>query len=193
MPRFWFSSDKHPTLIQLQRNAFMLNWRRVANAGEYPHFETVIGDFWQEFDRYAEFVREVVNGKLDVVQRCELNYINLIQPNEFFATPSDVSAILPALSGLKELSAEDRNLAGLNATINHRVSQNLFVDLTIRLGKRTDNGSLALGLELKAHGTPSDLSISGAREWYTAAHDATYQLFLTATSKQLQEKLWKPR
>src|ERR1700760_3715241 len=32
MPRFWLHSDKHPMLIQLQRNAFMLNWRRQAGA-----------------------------------------------------------------------------------------------------------------------------------------------------------------
>src|ERR1700741_2913139 len=37
LPRFWFMSDTHPMLVQIQRNAFMLNWRRLpgAPAGEY--------------------------------------------------------------------------------------------------------------------------------------------------------------
>jgi uncharacterized protein (TIGR04255 family) len=195
LPRFWFHSDKHPTLVQIQRNAFMLNWRRIAGAdgGDYPHYETVVRDFWQELEAYAAFVRDTIGGKLDVVQRCELNYINVIQQNEFFAAPSDIKSVLPSLSGLGDLAAADRELTGLNAVISHRVNPNLFVDLTIRLGRRVDSGELALGLELKAHGAPTDLSLDGARAWYESAHDATYKLFLDATSKELQEKLWKPR
>ena len=194
LPRFWFFSDKHPTLVQIQRNAFMLNWRRVASSGVYPHYETVSRDFWKQLEGYAEFVREVVGGKLDVVQRCELNYVNVIEPNEFFKVPADVVNVLPALAGVGDLSAKgDREFAGLNAAITHRVNPNLLVDLTIRLGRRGDTGGLALGLELKAHGAPGDLSLDSARAWYESAHDATYKLFLDVTSKQLQEKIWKPR
>jgi uncharacterized protein (TIGR04255 family) len=192
LARFWFFSEKHPTLIQLQRNAFMLNWRRTAEA-EYPHYEAVIKDFWEEIERYTGFVRDVVNGSLDVVQRCELTYVNLIEPNEFFSSPSDVAAVLPSLSGIRELATDGRELSGINATITYRVSSSLLIDLTLRLGRRMDKDSVVLGFELKAHGTPSDLSPVGARAWYDAAHDATYRLFLNATSLQLQEKLWKPR
>jgi uncharacterized protein (TIGR04255 family) len=193
LPRFWFSSDKHPTLIQLQRNAFMLNWRRTASDTEYPHYEVVIQDFWREFERYTSFINDTVKGRLDVVQRCELTYVNLIERNEFFSSLSDVEGILPSLSGIKGLATDARELSGFNASINHRVNPNLFVDLTIRLGRRVDTGGIVLGLELKAHGTPGDLSLAGARTWYDAAHDATYQLFVSATSPQVQQKLWRPR
>jgi uncharacterized protein (TIGR04255 family) len=57
LPRFWFFRDSHPTLIQIQRNAFVLNWRRGA-ANEYPHYETVVQDFWQELEHYKTFVQE---------------------------------------------------------------------------------------------------------------------------------------
>jgi hypothetical protein len=41
LPRFWFSNDAHPILVQVQRNAFMINWRRLPGASpdEYPHYE----------------------------------------------------------------------------------------------------------------------------------------------------------
>src|SRR5690554_3197923 len=37
MPRYWFMSDDHANLIQLQKNAFMFNWRRKDS--DYPHFD----------------------------------------------------------------------------------------------------------------------------------------------------------
>src|SRR5690348_16675603 len=43
LPRFWFHNTTHPTLIQVQRNAFMFNWRLLPSLpnNEYPHYETV--------------------------------------------------------------------------------------------------------------------------------------------------------
>jgi hypothetical protein len=35
----------------------------------------VIKDFWEEFARYTGFVKDIFNGRLDVVQRCELTYV----------------------------------------------------------------------------------------------------------------------
>ena len=67
LPRFWFYSNSHSTLIQVQRNAFMFNWRRLqgAPAGDYPHYETVVGGFWQELDSYRTFIQETTGGKLE--------------------------------------------------------------------------------------------------------------------------------
>jgi uncharacterized protein (TIGR04255 family) len=194
LPRFWFYSDAHPTLIQVQRNAFMVNWRRLPSlAGrEYPHYEMVIADFWRELENYKPFVQEI-GGKLDVIQRCELNYVNVIGTNEFFAEPAQVANVLPSLEGFCDLNANERNLAGLAATIAYQVDPNLSIDITIRLGRRSDTNEQALGLELKAYGVPSDLSLEGARGWYDLAHDATYKLFLDATAKQIQNDLWRPR
>jgi uncharacterized protein (TIGR04255 family) len=195
LPRFWFFSNQHPTLIQIQRNAFMFNWRRVPNlpSGEYPHYEGVVQDFWRELQGYEEFIREEVGAKLDVVQRCELGYVNFIAPNEFFPDVTRAAAVLPSLSSLESLAANGRTLNGLNATITYVLTPNLAVDLTIRLGRRADTNEVALVLDIKAHGAPSDLSVQGAREWYESAHDATYKLFLDATAQELQEKIWKPR
>ena len=122
MPRFWFHSGEHPTLIQVQRNAFMLNWRRLAGvASEYPHYETVVRDFWERFTEYRQFIREI-GGTLDVIRNCELSYLNIIAANEFFAAPSDLAAVLPALSGLSDLADEGREFATLQAMLQFRQS-----------------------------------------------------------------------
>src|SRR6516164_7513121 len=97
LPRFWFLSTIHPTLIQVQRNAFMINWRRAPNApaNEYPHYETVAKDFWKELEGYKTFVQDLVGGKLDPIQRCELTYVNVIAPNEVFVDQGQLMNVLP--------------------------------------------------------------------------------------------------
>lgn len=195
LPRFWFYSNTHPTLIQIQRNAFMLNWRRATALpqSEYPHYEAVADDFWQELEHYQRFVQELVGGKLDPIQRCELTYINIITPSEFFAAPAQLGNVLPALASLSTLEADDRQLAAIIGTFTYRVNPTLFIDLAIRLGRRAETSELVVSCELKAHGVPNDLSLAGARAWFDAAHDATYRLFLDATAKAVQETIWKPR
>ncbi len=192
LPRFWFSSDIYPTLIQVQRNAFLLNWRRVT-ASEYPHYETVVANFWQELERYKTFVQDSVGGKLDVIQQCELTYVNMITQNETFASLDQLTNVLPTIASLYAIQTADRQLAGLNATVTYQVNPTLLIDLAIRLGHRLDTKELVAILELKAHGAPSDLSLDGARAWYDSAHDATYKLFLDATDKTVQKTIWKPR
>jgi uncharacterized protein (TIGR04255 family) len=82
LPRFWFYSDDHPTLVQVQRNAFFFNWRRLPSfpPSEYPHYEKVMEDFWRELEDYKVFIQEHIERKLDPIRRCELTYVNMITP-----------------------------------------------------------------------------------------------------------------
>ena len=190
LPRFWFSSNAHSTLIQIQRNAFWLNWRRGPN-DDYPHYEPVEKDFWREFDAYKDFIHGI-GGTLDVVQRCELSYINLISPNAFFSNPAELGRVLPPIAGLCDVQNEERRLVGLNATATYQLNDNLLVESAARLGRRLDTRELVAVLELKAQGAPKDLSLEGAHAWFKAAHDAVYTLFLSLTDKEVQNQVWEP-
>jgi uncharacterized protein (TIGR04255 family) len=193
LPRFWFFSPHHSLLIQVQRNAFMFNWRRTANA-EYPHYETVAAEFWNALGLYKSFLQETLGAKLDVIQRCELTYVNLIEANEAFTNVAELPNVLPLAASLgAAASSQDRKLGALNATITYRVNPALLLDLIVRSGTRAENKEAVAVLELKAYGAPADLSLDSARAWYDAAHDATYSLFLDATGKDTQETIWKPR
>lgn len=151
----------------------------------------VVSNFWAEFETYKEFIHDVVGGKIDVIQRCELTYINIIDSYpEIFTEPSQLLRVLPSVAGLYEIQTGDRKLVGMNTTVTYRVNPTMFVDLTIRgFGRRSDTNQLAAVLELKAHGAPSELSLDVAHAWYDSAHDATYKLFLDATAKQVQEAI----
>jgi uncharacterized protein (TIGR04255 family) len=47
MPRFWLISKNDAILLQIQKNAFLLNWRK--RDSDYPHFENVKSSFDKYF------------------------------------------------------------------------------------------------------------------------------------------------
>jgi uncharacterized protein (TIGR04255 family) len=137
-------------------------------------------------------VQELGGKGLDVIQRCELTYINVIPPNEVFANPAQLVNVLPPIASLSNIQSDDRQMVGMNTTVAYRVNPALYIDLAIQLGQRADDTKeLVAILELKAHGVPSDLSLEGTRSWYSSAHEVTYKMFLDVTDKEVQ-KLWKP-
>ena len=193
LPRFWFFRDQNdPTLIQIQRNAFLFNWRRRGDGGEanYPHYETVAQDFWQEFGDYHAFIQEWGWEGLDTIRRCELNYINVISTNEIFANPAQLMNVLPPITNLSALQTDDRRMIEMNTTVTYQMNENLNISMNIRLGRRTDTNELAAILDLKAHGAPS-VSFEELRSWYDSAHEAVHKMFLDATSPEAKE-IWRP-
>ena len=191
LPRFWFSNADQPTLIQIQRNAFILNWRKGAN-NSYPHYEEVEKNFWKEFAEYVSFIQETLGNKVDVVSRCELTYIDIIEKNDLFSSPAELKNVLPLVASQCDVQSDRRKFVGINSAVTYRINENLLIEISTKLGKRVDTKEMVAMLEMKAHGTPTDISIEGARSWYQAAHDAIYETFLTITSKRVQQEVWEP-
>lgn len=191
LPRFWFHSGPGSMLIQVQRDGFFFNWRKN-NDNEYPHYEIVRAQFCKELETYQSFLQNEFGQKIDVVNRCELTYINIIPPNEFWSSATDVGKLFPSLASLSMLAETGRPLVGANSSFPYRFSDNLTVVSTVTLGKRLGTSETVAVLEVKAHGAPEGLSIDATLAWFDIAHDATHEVFLNFTDKNVQRTIWKP-
>lgn len=191
LPRFWFHSGPGSMLIQVQRDGFFFNWRKD-NENEYPHYEVVRARFCKEFDTYQSFLQAEFGQKIDVVNRCELTYINIIPENEFWSTATDLWKLFPPLTSLTTFTETGRPLVSVNSGLTYRFSDTLMVDSTVKIGKRINTSEAVAMLEVKAHGSPDGLSIDKTLAWFDDAHDATHEVFLNFTDKNLQKTIWKP-
>ena len=97
-------------------DAFMFNWRKGSES-EYPHYEAVYKQFHEELDTYQSFLQATFNQKIDVVNRCELTYINIIPQNRVWKTPSDIGKLFPPLVTLTSLPRIGWLLAGVNSSL----------------------------------------------------------------------------
>ncbi|HEY5203538.1 MAG TPA: TIGR04255 family protein, partial [Roseiarcus sp.] len=96
MPRYWLESADGTNLIQIQRNAFLTNWRR-RNA-DYPHFDAVKDFFDVTLLNFVAFLDEELHEPSPRIQLAELSYINLIEPNEYWSSQLDTPRVLPRFS-----------------------------------------------------------------------------------------------
>lgn len=191
MPRFWFVAEDKINLIQLQKNAFMLNWRRRDE--EYPHFaenlKPTFDKYYRVFEDFARDDSGIHDLKIDL---CELTYINTIEACEYWQGPQDTARVIPSFI-MPEAGIETSAAPAFNCTYVYVPSKDLQLRVNIRNGEATANpGTPVLVLEIKASGRLGQGSKSLADAWFERAHDAIVGCFVGMTSKDTQQKHWIP-
>lgn len=91
-PRFWFVNDAGTELIQVQRDRFIKNWRKVGEEASYPRYERVRAGFDQDFIAFGEFVTTNHLGTIRLNQ-CEVTYINHIVAGEGWKSHEDIDKV----------------------------------------------------------------------------------------------------
>jgi uncharacterized protein (TIGR04255 family) len=76
-PRFWFINESGSELIQVQRDRFIKNWRKIGSGDQYPRYEQLRTGFDQDFKQFEDFLKRNQLGAVRVNQ-CEVTYINHI-------------------------------------------------------------------------------------------------------------------
>ena len=191
MPRYWLIADDEINLIQIQKNAFMFNWRRRDDA--YPRFHK---DIKPTFDKYyglfSEFIRTEINITNPTVDLCELVYINTLECCEYWTGPQDTTKVIPSFSILTPDIDASESL-GFICNYGYQATTDLQLNIGIRSGVRSQQQNApVLIFEIKASGRLAQVAKPGTDEWFERAHDAIIRCFLSITSRDIQNRLWKP-
>jgi len=140
LPRFWIEAHNGETLMQIQRNAFLFNWRKRDQG--YPHYETVKNSFDRNFSLFAQFLEKELGLGTPRIQIADLTYINLIQECEYWNGPRDTKNIIP----LFNLPVDDQGTISpieFNVTAVQRFSTDLSVWTSIRSGRSPQKPSIS--------------------------------------------------
>lgn len=92
MPRFWFVNRSGTELIQVQRDRFIKNWRKVGEGDQYPKYERVKEGFERDFRSFREFVTKQQLGTVRVNQ-CEVTYVNQILAGEGWSSHAEIDKV----------------------------------------------------------------------------------------------------
>ncbi|HEX3035329.1 MAG TPA: TIGR04255 family protein [Thermodesulfobacteriota bacterium] len=97
LPRVWFVQKRGNGIIQIQRDRFILNWRKVKEEDEYPRYSFVIDQFMKYLSHFKAFLDENDLGKIVPLQY-EMTYVNHIPKGEGWDSLSDVGNVFPDFS-----------------------------------------------------------------------------------------------
>ena len=76
-PRCWFVNPEGTELIQVQRDRFIHNWRKVKGSEHYPRYEHIRNAFASELVDFEGLLAKERLGEL-VPNQCEVRYVNHI-------------------------------------------------------------------------------------------------------------------
>lgn len=190
LPRFWLISKDDTTVIQLQKNAFLFNWRKRADA--YPHYANVKSEFDRIFAIFSDFLKTEVTKRDIEIEVCELTYINLVEECEYWKSIADVTSIFPTLK-LIEIGVDNLATDSLSNVTSYRIDERLNLQLTIQTGHPSDRPeSSQLKFEFRATSNMEKGSKADADRWFDHAHNVIGNCFMTTTNQEIQRKFWKP-
>jgi len=190
LPRIWFTEPNGNRLVQIQRERFHHNWRKINPEDEYPRHKRVLQVFNERLETFRSFVSESGLGELQLKQY-EMTYVNHILAESGWKSVADISKVFP------DFSWRDRSDRPLGAPVGiHWKSVFALPEgmgrlhVTIRNASRiTDNQPILL-FELTSRGFGKEAMLDDMRSWFEMAHDQIVQTFDDLVDVEFQKTYW---
>lgn len=113
--RCWFFNAKESTLIQIQRDRFLHNWRKLEHTQPYLHYDELKPEFEKHWKGFREFLR-VEGFDEPRVAECEVTYVNQIDRGKGWESFADLSNVVTSwCAGKPDNFLPDPNLVSFNA------------------------------------------------------------------------------
>ncbi len=191
LPRELFVSEDENNVIQIQRDRFAHNWRKLHNENEYPRYANVIKSFQERFSVFENFIKEA--GMQITPLQYELTYVNQIPEGDLWNTVSDIKNIFPKF----DFSFNDSLILKEPETANWRISFVLPNQIgrlyaTVKTGaiRIPDNKKIII-FDLTVRGISNDNPLSNMKQWFDVAREWIVKGFTDLTSSDAHEKLWR--
>lgn len=191
LPRTWFVQKEGNGIIQVQRDRFIINWRKIKPDDKYPRYHNVIDKFRKYLSIFRTFLEENKIGLIEPLQY-ELTYVNHIPMGEGWEKTSDIGKIFNDFSWKND----SNRILSNPEIINWRTSFVLpekagRLHITIRNAfRRSDNKPLIL-LEITARGIYKDISTEAMWRWFDLARQWIVRGFSDITSDEIQNNIWR--
>lgn len=188
--RTWFIGKQPTDLVQVQRDRFVVNWRKVKGDETYPRYHAELRSrFEREWARFRAFVEEQGLGKIDV-QQAELTYVNDMPQGDGWNNFGEVGRVF-ALWGPKGSTGflppvETMGFNGSFAMPDQRGRLHFTLQHLLR---STDNKEV-IQLQLVARGKPNSGSDVDLLAWMDLGHDWIVRGFLDLTTAE-QQAVWR--
>ena len=190
IPRVWFLTNDETRLIQLQRDRFLYNWKKVNPEDQYPRFPIVFAEFEKVLTGFEAFLNENDLGAVEPTQ-FELTYINHIPKGEGWDGIHEVGNVFADFSWRDE---EVRFLPppeGINWHTTFAVpDKSCRLHVQIQHATRVSDQREIIIFNLTARGIGTSAATDAMKEWFTRAREWIVRGFADLTGDEVQRTIW---
>jgi uncharacterized protein (TIGR04255 family) len=187
LPLLWYESPDSPFLLQVQKDAFFVNWRRQSGTFVYPHFHKKEGGeqgvwerFASEWDAFRTFCEKQAIGTPELLA-CHLAYINHMVHGETWDVPTDLTQWFHLLAGVKGSNP----VATLDMTILYH-ARKLPLRINVRPAIRiSDKKKLFVIDFIVTAKLPPETDFQA---WFDEAHQVIRDEFLAQTTEEAHKQ-----
>lgn len=190
LPRVWLVKSDDTGIVQLQRDRFLHNWKKGQPSDAYPRYEAVMERFEALFTSFDAFVAKEHLGEMRPLQY-EMTYVNQIPKGDGWETVSELSKVFRDYSWQSgQRFLPDIEHVNLRKTFS-LPDRNGRVHVSIRDGKRREDGWPLILFEFTVRGFPADPSQNTMRSWFDLAHEWIVRGFTDLTTEAVQKNVWR--
>lgn len=186
---FW--SAQRDSLIQLQDDRFLFNWKRAKDSDAYPSYAHVIVRFEQFFAEFEKFLTEEGLGKI-AFRQFELSYVNILDSAHGVSEVGRWNSLIDhSRTQTKNRFLAEPELVNWVSVYNLPAGNGRLHITTQSAVKNFKNGGgeKVLRVELTARGIPQT-SGTPMRSWFDVAHESITHGFADSTSPALHT-IWQ--
>src|SRR5712692_9072521 len=189
IPRLWFRTKEGDELLQVQRNWFACNWRKVAPGAAYGRWAPRRAAFEKWFSIFSEFVRKNDLGEIAPVQ-CEVTYVNHIMSNSTWQNLGQLARVVTLVNSIKGDFLPESEQLRVNAqyvipNANHEPIGRLHVDAQPAF--RAEDRKPMFVLNLTARGKPEGDDLGGILAFLDRGRKWIVEAFVDITTREMQE------
>jgi uncharacterized protein (TIGR04255 family) len=187
--RHWFLNETKTELIQVQRDRFIINWRKLADGGPYPRYEQHMRPRWiKEWSAFKGFIAQHGLGEFNVRQ-CEITYVNDIPQGQGWEEFADALRLF-SWDGLTRRGFLPPPQT-LQTTASYEMPQRCGrLHIAVRHVLRNVDLKQVVQLRLVARGKPESQADDDVLAWFDRGREWIVRGFTDVTSEHAH-KLWK--
>ncbi len=191
LPRAWFISQNGDKVIQIQRDRFVYNWRKLNADSEYPRYNSLISGFQKYLKKFDDFIEEAALGEPKLLQY-ELTYVNQVSKGQAWSKLEEIGKVFPDVSwraNSQRFLTQPKNISWTTVfELPDKVGRLYTSVKTVTL----DEKSILL-FELTVRGLGSYTTREKLPNWFDIAHEWIVGAFADLTGEDTQTIVWKRR
>ncbi|MGH7825503.1 MAG: TIGR04255 family protein [Candidatus Binatia bacterium] len=186
--RTWFLNKEGTILLQVQKDRFLQNWRKVQDSDVYPHYDQLRPKFSEEWQRFCRFLEEVGIESPDVNQ-CEVTYVNHIDVDLGPKSSVDLHKVITCWSGKRSgnFLPEQESVSFNSRYLLPEKKGRLHVAMQPVIRRRDAKEILRLNLTVR--GKPNSSELNDIVEWLNLGHDWAVRGFADITTPEMHQ-IW---
>lgn len=189
LPRVWFLSKDGGSLVQLQQDRLIFNWRATSESAKYIRFPAILAEFQRVRDLFFDYV-ERLTGQPLVSVGFNLTYVNVIKQDDGWTNFENVEKVFPDL-GWRSTERFLPHPVEVSWKSKFELPDGLgFLTADIQPVRLVKNAEMAAKLEITAvSGSLGGRDLAFGR-WIEVAHEWVVHAFRDLTGGEMHSKFW---